>query len=63
MEIENKPKKKLYENIFSILTAFTCILLFILGLINLYQELPDNISNQTILIFVLAFGLILVNRD
>lgn len=63
MEIENKPKKKLYENIFSILTSFACILLFILGMINLVQELPDNISNQTILIFVLAFGILVVNKD
>lgn len=54
--------KKLFNNIWSIIISLTIIFLFILGFIGLYNELPNNISNTTILIFVLAFGLMLVNK-
>lgn len=60
MEIQ---KKSIYQNILSIIVTITCFMLFILGAINLVQELPNNISNQTILLFILAFGCMLVNKD
>ena len=59
MEIE---KKSTYSKFLSIIMVFTSILLLILGAIGLVEELPDNISNTTILLFVMAFGLVILEK-
>ena len=52
-----------YDKIQSIIMLLISIALLIIGFINIIPELPNNISNTTILLFVLALLCYIMGRD